>query len=95
MFEKSLGVPISFVMTGINDSHFSPNKNIRITCDTLESLKLYSGLYNIANIDFVYENVDKKGKNFSTYCHAMMKLVNKTEGFDEYYEVGKISDESK
>ena len=92
MYEKSLGVPISFVMTGINASHFSPNKNIRITCDTPESHKLYSGLYNIANIDFIYENMDKKGKNFSTYCHAVLKLVNKTEGYDENYEVGKKND---
>ena len=36
--------------------------------------------------------MDKKGKNFSTYCHAVMKLVNKTEGYDENYEVGKKND---
>lgn len=88
MYEKSLGVPISFVLTGVNASHFTPNKNIRITCDTPESQKLYSGLYNIANLDIIYENTNKKGRNYSTYCHALVKLVNKTEGYDNNYEVG-------
>ena len=90
MYEKSLGVPISFVLSGINSSHFTPNKNIRITCDTPESHKLYSGLYNIANVDLVYENINKQGENYSTYCHAMIKLVNKTEGYDQNYTVGEI-----
>ena len=89
MYEKSLGVPISFVLTGINADHLSPNKNIRILCDTPESHKLYSGLYNIANVELVYENVSKQGKNFTTYCSAILKLVNKTEGYDEDYQVGE------
>lgn len=89
MYEKSLGVTISFVLTGVNASHFTPNKNIRITCDTPESQKLYSGLYNISNVDLIYENTNKPGNYFTTYCHSVIKLVNKTDGYDADYQVGE------
>lgn len=89
MYEKSLGVTISFVLTGVNASHFTPNKNIRITCDTPESQKLYSGLYNISNVDLIYENTNRPGNFFTTYCHSVIKLVNKTDGYDADYRVGE------
>lgn len=92
MYEKSIGVPISFALMSVNAKHFTPNKNFRVLCDTPESTKLYSGLYNIASAEFVYENTNKKGKNFNTFCHVLVKLVNKTEGYDQDYEVGKSNE---
>lgn len=85
MYEQSPGVTIGFSLASVNCNHFNPVKNIKLTVDTPESKKLYSGIYNIASVEFVYTNLGRPNTRFRTFGHVGLVLVNKTEGFDKEY----------
>lgn len=85
MNDISEGVPISFVMQSVNVENFTPNKIIKMTFDTSESQKLYSGLYNIKSAEFVYSRVQNSAKVYNCYGHVGLTLVNKHEGYDSTY----------
>lgn len=86
MAERSIGVPITFVLQMVNTEHFRPNMMISVSMDTAESNKLYKGLYNIKSADFSYIAVKEPGKLFNTYAAAAITLCNKIEGYDKEYE---------
>ena len=86
MHERSIGVPISFSLEGINTEHFRPNMMISITTDTPESNKLYKGIYSIKNADFIYVVPQTPGKFFNAYASGVLTLCNKIEGYDKEYE---------
>lgn len=85
--KTSVGVPVSFNLTGINCEHFTPNKRVRLRLDTLESEKLYAGTYNIASASFVYVTSESPRARFDTFGHVSLTLINKNDGFDKDYKV--------
>lgn len=87
MHEQSIGVPINFMLKSVNCHHFTPNKNLQINFTTPQSRKLYAGIYNIANVDFIYTTAARPSARFTTFGHAVLTVVNKIEGFDKDYEV--------
>lgn len=87
MFEGSKGVPISFMVHSMNEEHFSPNKIIKMSFDTQETMKLYSGLYSIQSAVFVYkQNEANPAKVFNAIGHVALSLCNKQEGYDKDYK---------
>lgn len=86
MAEKSIGVPITIGLQNVNCTHFRANKTIKLNCDTPESKKLYSGLYNIYSATFYYIGSSHPGRRYLTTGNVLLKLCNKTEGFDKDYE---------
>ena len=85
MYEKSLGVPITIGLQNVNLTHFRANKIIKVNTDTPESKKLYAGLYNIHTAIFYFKTLNNPSKRYSTYGHVLLKLCNKTDGFDNEY----------
>ena len=85
MAERSIGVPITFVLQMVNTEHFRPNMLINVSTDTAESNKLYKGIYNIKSADFAYSVIPQPGKFFNTYATAAITLCNKIEGYDKDY----------
>ena len=90
MFEKTPGVPLTIPITSMNPEHFTPNKIVKLGFDTTESQKLYSGLYNIKSVTFVYKQTDgNPSKRMNAFGHAIIELMNKHEGLDKDYEPKK------
>src|SRR5574344_184985 len=87
MYENSQGVPIAFTLVGVNSKHFSPNKNIKISFDTPESNKLYSGIYNIKSANYVFSTLNRPNARFRTFGHVTLTLFNKQDGYDKDYDV--------
>ena len=87
MAKTAIGVPVSFLLPRVNCEHFSPNKRVILKLDTPESRKLYEGTYNIASVTFIYENTRDPKRRFDTFCHAVVGLTNKTDGYDKDYEI--------
>jgi hypothetical protein len=85
MAERSIGVPITFVLQMVNTEHFRPNMLINVSTDTAESNKLYKGIYNIKSADFAYSALPEPGKPFNTFATAAITLCNKIEGYDKDY----------
>lgn len=86
VYEKTPGVTLVFAITSMNPEHFTPNKLIKLGFDTPESQKLYSGVYNIQSVTFVYEQTKANpNKRFSAFGHAILTLTNKHLGYDEVY----------
>ncbi len=83
----SVGVPVGFTIAGVNCEHFAPNKRIKLTLDTPESRKLYSGVYNISSATFIYMNAEDPKRRFDTFGHVALTLINKTDGYDKDYEI--------
>ena len=91
MNEISQGVPIGITVTSMNAEHFTPNKIVKMAFDNSESMKLYSGLYNIHSADFIYIKTNKPARRYNCFGHVILKLVNKHEGFDKDYAPKKES----
>ena len=90
VFERSQGVPLTIPIQSMNPEHFSPNKIIKLGFDTTESQKLYSGLYNIRSVSFIYRQTDGNPmKTMNAYGHAIITVMNKQEGYDKDYEPEK------
>ena len=87
MAKTAIGVPVSFLLPRVNCEHFSPNKKVILKLDTPESRKLYEGTYNISSVTFIYENVRDPKRRFDTFCHAVIGLMNKVDGYDADYEI--------
>lgn len=85
MYEKSIGIPITIGLQNVNLTHFRANKIIKVNTDTPESKKLYAGLYNIHTAVFYFKTLNNPSKRYSTYGHVLLKLCNKTGGFDNDY----------
>jgi len=90
VFEKTPGVPLTIPIASMNPEHFSPNKIIKLGFDNTESQKLYSGLYNIHSVTFIYRQTEgNPSKVFSAFGHAIVTVMNKQEGYDKNYEPKK------
>lgn len=85
-YEESKGVPITFLLPQVNPNHFKPNNIVKMKFDLPSDEKLYSGIYNIESVIFIYTASQNPLKRFSATANAILKLCNKQEGYDtEYY----------